>query len=68
MGTPKMTLNGQLGRKYMRILWKKKMMYMSSLGLIVANPIEVFYSTIDDKTIRVFHAMALRDKTAAQMN
>ena len=34
----------------------------------VANPIEVFYNIIDDETIRVFHAMALRDKTAAQMN
>ena len=34
----------------------------------VANPIEVFYNDIDDETIRVFHVMALRDKTAAQMN
>ena len=34
----------------------------------VANPIEIFYNIIDDETIRVFHAMALRDKTAAQMN
>ena len=34
----------------------------------VANPIEVFYNIIDDETIKVFHAMALRDKTAAQMN
>jgi hypothetical protein len=34
----------------------------------VANPIEVFYNIIDDETIRVFHAMALRDKTAAQMS
>ena len=31
----------------------------------VANPLEVFYSIIDDETIKVFHAMALRDKTAA---
>ena len=34
----------------------------------VANPIEVFYNIIDDETIKVFHAMALRDKVAAQMN
>ena len=34
----------------------------------VANPIEVFYNIIDDETIRVFHVMALRDKTAALMN
>ena len=34
----------------------------------VANPIEVFYNIIDEETIRVFHAMALRDKTAALMN
>ena len=34
----------------------------------VANPIEVFYNSIDDETVRVFHAMALRDKTAALMN
>ena len=34
----------------------------------VANPIEVFYNNIDDETIRVFHVMALRDKTAALMN
>ena len=33
-----------------------------------ANPIEVFYNIIDDETIKVFHAMALRDKIAAQMN
>jgi hypothetical protein len=34
----------------------------------IANPIEVFYNIIDDDTIKVFHAMALRDKIAAQMN
>ena len=34
----------------------------------VANPIEVFYNVIDDETIKIFHAMALRDKVAAQMN
>ena len=34
----------------------------------IANPIEVFYNIIDEDTIRVFHAMALRDKIAAQMN
>ena len=34
----------------------------------VANPIEVFYNIIDDNTIKVFHAMPLRDKVAAQMN
>ena len=33
----------------------------------VANPIEVFYNIIDDDTIKVFHAMALRDKIAIQM-
>jgi hypothetical protein len=30
--------------------------------------IEVFYNIIDDDTIRVFHAMALRDKIAVQMD
>jgi hypothetical protein len=34
----------------------------------VANPIEVFYNIIDDQTIKVFHAMELRDKIAAQMD
>jgi len=34
----------------------------------IANPIEVFYNIIDDDTIKVFHAMALRDKIAAQMD
>ena len=34
----------------------------------VANPIEVFYNIIDDETIKVFHAMELRDKIAAQMD
>jgi hypothetical protein len=34
----------------------------------IANPIEVFYNIIDDETIRVFHAMELRDKIAAQMD
>jgi len=34
----------------------------------VANPIEVFYNIIDDDTIKVFHAMALRDKIAVQMD
>ena len=33
-----------------------------------ANPIEVFYNFIDDETIKVFHAMTLRDKVVAQMN
>jgi len=33
-----------------------------------ANPIEVFYNIIDDDTIKVFHAMALRDKIAIQMD
>ncbi|MCL2185360.1 MAG: hypothetical protein FWB86_05845 [Treponema sp.] len=32
------------------------------------NPLEVFYNIVDEKTIKVFHAMALRDKVAAQMN
>jgi hypothetical protein len=35
---------------------------------MVANPIEVFYNIIDEKTIKIFHAMPLRDKVAAQMN
>ena len=34
----------------------------------IANPIEVFYNDIDSETIKIFHAMALRDKVAAQMN
>ena len=34
----------------------------------IGNPIEVFYNIINDDTIKVFHAMALRDKIAAQMN
>jgi len=33
-----------------------------------ANPIEVFYNIIDTETIKVFHAMHLRDKVAAQMH
>jgi len=32
------------------------------------NPIEIFYNEIDDKTIKVFHAMALRQKVAEQIN
>ena len=32
-----------------------------------ANPLEVFYNIIDDETVKVFHAMALREKIAAQM-
>jgi len=32
------------------------------------NPIEVFYNEIDDKTIKIFHAMSLRQKVAEQMN
>jgi hypothetical protein len=34
----------------------------------VANPIEVFYNIIDNESIKVFHAMPLREKVAAQMN
>jgi len=34
----------------------------------VANPIEVFYNIIDDETIKVFHAMELREKVLAQMD
>jgi hypothetical protein len=34
----------------------------------VANPIEVFYNIIDDETIKVFHAMELRDIIVAQMD
>ena len=33
----------------------------------IANPIKVFYNMIDNETIRVFHAMALREKIEAQM-
>ncbi|MCL2762012.1 MAG: hypothetical protein FWD36_02240 [Treponema sp.] len=33
----------------------------------VANPIEVFYNMIDNETIKVFHAMALREKIESQM-
>ena len=33
----------------------------------VANPIEVFYNLIDSETIKVFHAMTLREKIEAQM-
>jgi len=31
------------------------------------NPMEIFYNLIDNETIRVFHAMELREKVAAQM-
>ena len=31
------------------------------------NPMEVFYNIIDDDTIKIFHAMELREKVAAQM-
>jgi len=34
----------------------------------VGNPMEIFYNIIDNETIKVFHAMYLRDKIAAQMN
>jgi len=34
----------------------------------IANPIEVFYNIIDDETIKVFHAMELRDKIATQID
>ena len=34
----------------------------------IANPIEVFYNIIGIDTIKVFHAMELRDKIAAQMD
>ena len=34
----------------------------------VANPMEVFYNIIDDETIKISHAMELRDKIAAQMD
>jgi len=34
----------------------------------VANPIEIFYNVIDDETIKVFHAMGLREKIVAQMD
>ena len=33
-----------------------------------ANPIEVFYNIVDNETIKIFHAMTLRDKIAAQIN
>ena len=32
-----------------------------------ANPIEIFYNLIDNETIKVFHAMTLREKIEAQM-
>jgi len=32
-----------------------------------ANPIEIFYNLIDNETIKVFHAMTLREKVEAQM-
>jgi len=32
------------------------------------NPMEVFYNIIDNDTIKIFHAMALRDKVKAQMD
>ena len=31
------------------------------------NPMEVFYNLIDDNTIKVFHAIELREKVTAQM-
>ena len=31
------------------------------------NPMEVFYNLIDEDTIKVFHAMELREKVTAQM-
>ena len=34
----------------------------------MANPIEVFYNIIDDETIKVFHAMELREKIAVQID
>jgi len=34
----------------------------------IANPIEVFYNIIDDETIKIFHAMELREKIATQMD
>jgi hypothetical protein len=34
----------------------------------VANPIEVFYNEVDDRRIKVFHAMPLREKVALQMS
>jgi len=34
----------------------------------IANPIEIFYNIIDDKTIKVFHAMRCRDKVAEQID
>jgi hypothetical protein len=33
----------------------------------IGNPIEIFYNIIDDETIKIFHAMALREKIESQM-
>jgi hypothetical protein len=32
-----------------------------------ANPLEVFYNIIDDKTVKIFHAMKCRDTVIAQL-
>jgi len=52
---------------YDGLLWGEDDIYAIIGFDRVANPIEVFYNIIDDDTIRVFHAMALRDKIAIQM-
>jgi len=53
---------------YDGLLWGEDDIYAIIGFDIVANPIEVFYNIIDDDTIKVFHAMALRDKIAVQMD
>jgi len=53
---------------YDGLLWGEDDIYAIIGFDTSANPIEVFYNIIDDDTIKVFHAMALRDKIAAQMD
>jgi len=53
---------------YDGLLWGEDDIYAIIGFDTVTNPIEVFYNIIDDDTIKVFHAMALRDKIAVQMD
>ena len=34
----------------------------------VANPIEIFYNSVNDETIKVFHVMALSEKIRSQLD
>jgi len=52
---------------YDGLLWGEDDIYAIIGFDMAANPIEVFYNIIDDDTIKVFHAMSLRDKIAIQM-